>query len=180
MNYVKLEKVICDTIKEQQIKLGYEKETIRLYYPMSSLANILEEETTDSKLMDQYLAEFAKRSSDKLGTIQISHKADRYCIAIPPDGTSYVHENYPDNPFLEALIQVVRKHDSTLEQLLKVFRSFSEHVCCEKSEIDEFDYVIYFTQDTMDDYRYCIKFDEGHTVYHRFLQKDYENLMAES
>ncbi len=44
MNYALLEKVICETIKEEQIKLGYEKETIRLYYPMGSLANILEEE----------------------------------------------------------------------------------------------------------------------------------------
>ena len=46
MNFIALEKVICDTIKEEQIKLGYQKETIRLYYPMSSLVHILEEDIT--------------------------------------------------------------------------------------------------------------------------------------
>lgn len=176
MNYINLEKVICDTIKEEQIKLGYEKETVRLYYPMSSLAHILEEDIVDTDIMESYLWEFAQLVEDKLGKLQISHKGERYCIAIPPEGILYIHEVHPNNPFLEAFINAVRKHDSTLEDLLAIFHSFSEQVVCEKSEMDEFDYVIYFTDDNLDDYRYCIKFDEGHTVYHRFSKKDYEKL----
>lgn len=173
MDYTMLEKVLCDTLKEEQIKLGYAKETIRLYYPMSSLAHILEEDTIDMPKMDEALNIFAEIVENKLGKLQISHKGDRYCILIPPMGSEYIHEVYEDNPFLVALIDLVRKHDCSLEDIVKLFKSFSEEVICEKSETDEFDYVIYFADNKMDDYRYCIKFDHGHTVYHRFTPKDF-------
>ncbi len=176
MNYVMLEKVICDTIKEEQIKLGYEKETIRLYYPMSSLIHILEEEITDPVRLTEILTAFAEVVEPRLGKIEISHKEERFCILIPPDGAAYVHEHYQDNPFLIALIDTVRQHNCTLEQLLKVFHQYSEQVECEKSKTDEFDYVIYFTENTGDDYRYCFKFEHGHAIYHRFLKQDFQNL----
>ena len=35
--YAKLEKNLVDIIEEQQIKLGYCREDVRLYYPLSSL-----------------------------------------------------------------------------------------------------------------------------------------------
>ncbi len=180
MNYEMLEKVICDTIKEEQIKLGYEKETIRLYYPMRSLAHILEEDITDPDKMDAALALFADKVEDKLGRLQINHNGDRYCILIPPAGAAYVHEIYEDNPFLVAFIDTVRKHDCTLEQILEVFRNYSDQIVCEKSESDEFDYVIYFDNNSMDDYRYCLKFDYGHTSYHRFSKKDFAYLMEDT
>ena len=37
MGYERLEKSLTDTIKEEQAKLGFRKEAIRLYYPLSSL-----------------------------------------------------------------------------------------------------------------------------------------------
>ena len=37
MGYERLEKSLTDTIKEEQAKLGFRKEKIRLYYPLSSL-----------------------------------------------------------------------------------------------------------------------------------------------
>ncbi|MBP1755072.1 MAG: hypothetical protein H6Q59_1470 [Firmicutes bacterium] len=180
MNYNMLEKVICDTIKEEQIKLGYEKETIRLYYPMHSLAHILEEEITDTTKMDEALGAFADKIEEKLGKLQISHNGDRYCILIPPSGAVYVNEVYDDNPFLIAFIEAVRKHDCSLEQVLEVFHSFSDQVSCEKSDSDEFDYILFFQDNSEDDYRYCIKFDYGHTSYHRFSKKDFEAMMEES
>lgn len=180
MNYNMLEKVICDTIKEEQIKLGYEKETIRLYYPMRSLAHILEENIADSQSMDEALGAFVKKVEEKLGKLQISHNGDRYCILIPPSGAAYVNETYADNPFLTSFIDVVKKHDCTLEQVMEVFRNFSDLVECTKYESDEFDYIIYFKDKKEDDYRYCIKFDYGHTSYHRFLRKDFEALMEEA
>ncbi len=180
MNYDMLEKVICDAIKEEQIKLGYEKETIRLYYPMRSLAHILEEDITEIGRMDAALTAFADKVYNKLGKVQISHDGDRYCILIPPAGAAYVNDNYADNPFLVTFIDTIRKHDCTLEQILEVFRSFSDQVVCEKSETDEFDYVIYFKDSLIDDYRYCIKFDYGHTSYHRFSVKDFNYLLEDS
>ncbi len=176
MNYEVLEKVICDTIKEEQIKLGYEKETIRLYYPMSSLAHILEEEISDPVKLTEILMAFAELVEPRLGKLEITHKEERFCILIPPEGAAYVHEHYPDNPFLINLIEAVRQHDCNLEKLLTVFRQYSEHVVCEKSKSDEFDHVIYFDENTGDDYRYCVKFEHGHAIYHRFLKQDFQNL----
>ena len=37
MGYAKLERNLIDIIKEEQAKLGFFKEDIRLYYPLSSL-----------------------------------------------------------------------------------------------------------------------------------------------
>ena len=37
MNYNRLETSLIDVIKEEQAKLGYMKEKISLYYPLSSL-----------------------------------------------------------------------------------------------------------------------------------------------
>ena len=176
MNYEMLEKVICDTIKEEQIKLGYEKETIRLYYPMSSLEHILEEDITDAAKLNEALAVFTDKVKDKLGKLQISHSEDRYCILIPPEGAVYVHENCKDNPFLIDFINVIRNHDCKLEQILAVFHAYSDQVQCIRSEIEDFDYVIYFTDGKLDDYRYCIKFEHGHTIYHRFTRRDFEQL----
>ena len=176
MNYKLLEKVICDTIKEEQIKLGYERETIRLYYPMSSLSNILEEDIRDTGEMDKALEGFVAAIGDKLGRLKISHTGDRYCILIPPEGAAYVHEAYGENPFLEAFIKEISKQECNLDSLLVIFRTYSDRVVCEKSSSEEFDYVIYFMDDGMDNYRYCIKFEGRHTTYHRFLQKDYEML----
>ena len=36
MNYTKLTNNLIDLVKEEQAKLGYRKEAIRLYYPLSS------------------------------------------------------------------------------------------------------------------------------------------------
>jgi hypothetical protein len=176
MNYANLEKVICDTIKEEQIKIGYEKETIRLYYPMSSLAHILGKEITDAQELDVILKDFVTTTDEKLGKIEITHVGERYCLIVPAVGVQYVHETYADNPFLVAFIEAVRKHDCSLNTLLEVFHSFSDHVQCDKSSNDEFDYVIYFNDNLLDNYRYCIKFEGGHTIYHRFSIEDYDNL----
>lgn len=42
--YQKLEQNLIDLIKEEQMKLGYQKETIRLYYPADSLLRLLGKE----------------------------------------------------------------------------------------------------------------------------------------
>ena len=45
MDYSRLEKGIMDFIQEEQVKLGYRKEKIRLYYPLSSLKHFLGEDS---------------------------------------------------------------------------------------------------------------------------------------
>ncbi len=41
--YQKLMDNLCDIVAEERAKLGYMKEPIRLYYPLSSLNHFLEE-----------------------------------------------------------------------------------------------------------------------------------------
>ena len=47
--YQKLEQNLIDLIKEEQMKLGYQKETIRLYYPADSLLRLLGKELSIRK-----------------------------------------------------------------------------------------------------------------------------------
>ena len=68
MGYDKLERNLIDIIKEEQAKLGFFKEDIRLYYPLSSLNHALPTSITE-----------------KLGQIEISHKGDRFCFHIPKE-----------------------------------------------------------------------------------------------
>ena len=42
----------------------------------------------------------------------------------------------------------------------------------------DFDYVIYFTDSSIDAYDYCIREEMGHTIYHRFARADFEALMT--
>lgn len=59
---------------------------------------------------------------------------------------------------------------------LEVFCRYSEHVVCRRMEQGEFDYALYCEESGLDEYRYCIKFEGGHTIYHRFLPEDFEEI----
>ena len=41
MGYKYLERSLIDIVKEEQAKLGYRKEEVRLYYPLSTLNHFL-------------------------------------------------------------------------------------------------------------------------------------------
>ena len=56
MNFSKLEKSITGAVKEQQIKLGYRSEKVRLYYPLTSLNRLLGKECSIEQ-MQEYLKE---------------------------------------------------------------------------------------------------------------------------
>ena len=51
MNREKLLKNMTDQVKEAQLKLGYAKETVRLYYPVDSLNTILGSNAKDEQEM---------------------------------------------------------------------------------------------------------------------------------
>lgn len=50
MDFARLEKNIIDVIKEEQAKLGYRKEKIRLYYPLSSLNHFFQLDRNAGKI----------------------------------------------------------------------------------------------------------------------------------
>lgn len=49
-DYEKLKQNVIDMLEEQQQKLGYQKETVRLYYPLESLNHLLGTEVVSSNL----------------------------------------------------------------------------------------------------------------------------------
>ena len=66
MNYNRLETSLIDVIKEEQAKLGYMKEKISLYYPLSSLNHFFGNET-DAAGMMEILKDFPSYIEEKFG-----------------------------------------------------------------------------------------------------------------
>jgi arginyl-tRNA--protein-N-Asp/Glu arginylyltransferase len=170
----KLEQNMADIIKEQQIKLGYRSEKVRLYYPMLSLERLLEVRCTAEE-MREYLKEFCNSVREKYGDIEVSDQKERFCFLIPAKGSDYIHEHREEKEFLSDFIQTVRKHGCTLEEALHVFRQYSDHLHIEKTEHGEFDYLVYFEDGVPDDFLYCLSVEGEHIIYHRFTKEDYED-----
>ena len=171
MGYERLEKSLIDLVKEEQAKLGYRKEMIRLYYPLSSLNHFMET-NADSEEMQELLADFPKAAEDIFGEVGITHAKDRFCFALSEKASEYVHENMKPNEFIKELVGLVAKHGCTMEDIEVLFRSHSDKIVAEPMDNGEFDRMIRF-EEGEDKYYYCFK-DEGcHIIYHRFLPEDY-------
>ena len=202
LDYSNLERSLIDVIKEEQAKLGYYREDIRLYYPLSSLnhffgtdvnadkmqkilegtgedvdttRNIVEGKEVGSAPAESIVAGMNARLSDKLGMVEVSHRGDRFCFHIPPEGVEYVHENTKENEFIRELVNLVAKHGCTIDQIYELFTAHSDRVGREKMDNGEFDERIWFQDDADDPYYYCFKQEGGHMIYHRFLPEDYED-----
>ena len=202
MRFEKLEQNIIDMIKEEQAKLGYYREDIRLYYPLSSLnhflgtdvnadkmqkilegtgenvdetRNIVEGKEAGSATAEPIVAGMNATLSDKLGMVEVSHRGDRFCFHILPEGVEYVHENTKENEFIRELVNLVAKHGCTINQIYELFTARSDRVGREKMDNGEFDERIWFEDDADDPYYYCFKQEGGHMIYHRFLPEDYED-----
>lgn len=174
MDFSKLEKNVIDFIQEEQLKLGYRRETIRLYYPLLSL-NRLFGTDCDVDQMCKLMDSFCSYAEARLGRIEVTHQKERFCFAIPPEGSEYVRENTEYPAFIRDFIHTVSRHGVTIEEVLQQFYRYSDNVHVEKLENGEFDYLVYFENGIPDDYRYCIS-DEGcHIIYHRFSIDDYND-----
>ena len=172
MGYDKLERNLIDIVKEEQAKLGFFKEDIRLYYPLSSLNHFFNSSDSADE-MQMRLDTLPESITSKLGQIEVSHKGDRFCFHIPQEGTVYVHDNTSPNEFIHQLEELVGKHGCTMNEILDLFHTYSENIITEEMNNGEFDRLIRFADNSEDLYYYCFK-DEGcHIIYHRFLPEDY-------
>lgn len=173
MNYEKLEKNIADVLKEQQAKLGYIREKVRLYYPLSSLNHFFGTEENTEGMM-RILEGFRNFVRDRLGDVKISENDGRFCFLIPEEGADHVHGLAGEGDFIAELIELVREHGCTIVQIRELFETHSDKVYFEKKDNGEFDYLIRFEENPEDEYMYCFKDEGGHMTYHRFLPQDYE------
>lgn len=167
----KLEKNIIEQIQEAQLKLGFVKETVRLYYPLDSLNAILNIHCREGSEMCRELAalfpDFTFRCRDK-----------RIEVSVPPSYVEYVHREMKIPCFLaEMIAQFQKNHHLTLEEIQYIFAEYGEYVCQKMPQGTDFDYVFYFMNPDVDAYYYCIRMEMGHTIYHRFIKEDYEELL---
>lgn len=174
MEYEKLEKNIKAVVKENQIKLGYRKETVRLYYPLSSLNRYLGVSFTCEQMQEAMLS-FAKHFSSQYGQLQISNEGERFCFCLSEEVSAFVHEHTESGGFLYDLITLVSKHGIGIDDLIALFHQYSHCVHFEKVTHGEFDYLIYFEDGVPDDFRYCITEEGSHIIYHRYTKEDYED-----
>lgn len=177
MNTEKLIKNIMDQIKEAQMKLGFAKETTRLYYPVESLNAMLGSDAKDDQEMLEILAS-PDFQNTRLGQLHFSAHKGRIEISVPPEGAEYVHEHVEEPAFLKAMIELFRQnHHCSVADIRGLFESFSKDYVCEKMpEGSDFDEVLYFKDTSVDSYYYRVKEEMGHTIYHRFTKEDMENL----
>ena len=169
---------ITEQIKEAQLKLGYIKETIRLYFPVRSLCELVQTELMDGENLVCLLEKEFQDTA--LGTLTfILCKNDRIEVRIPDKGAAYVHEQVADPPFLVGIIDLFREnHCLTIEDIAEFFAKFNRHYVCEKMKPEsDFDYVLHFTDEKPDSWYYCVKIEMGHTIYHRFTKADYRSLI---
>lgn len=174
MEFENLKNSIIDNIVESQVKIGYENTQIGLYYPTDSVKRLLNTDCTAESLKTA-LDEFGGMYADTLGEITVLAEGDRICFLIPAKGAEYVHTAAADRGFIEDFINTIRG-GCTIEDILSVFGKYSDNVVCRKPNSGEFEYLIYFADGKPDSYRYCIEFEMGRAVYHRFTPADYDAL----
>lgn len=180
MNPEKFIQNIIDQIKEAQIKLGYAKETVRLYYPAGSLCRWMGLQVMGAQALARFLSDAPAFADTVLGKLEFAAHKGRIEVRIPPEGAQYVRQQAPEPEFLKDLIGFFGRHPHcSLEDICKIFGKYSPDYVCEKMpEGADFDYVLYFPDGNVDAYYYCVKEEMGHTIYHRFVKEDYQAFLA--
>lgn len=176
----KLIQNIIDQIKEAQLKLGYAKETVRLYYPVESCNVLAGTDAKDAGELAALLEGNPDFANTVLGRLRFAVHEGRIEVSIPPEGTEYVHDEIPAPAFLADIIELFGSHHCcTISDVKAVFERYSRNYLCEKMpEGMDFDYALHFEEQQIDPYYYCIKEEMGHTIYHRFTKEDYEALLS--
>lgn len=174
MNLSALEKNVIEVMEEQQAKLGFDGNAVYLFYPLSSLAallNVLPEPETILAALDAFCADVRGR----LGKLEYTLHEERVSLCIPKEGGEYVKSGLNEDKFIVRLIRLVSSHHAKLEDVLSLFHAYSAQVHVEKMPADaEFDCLVYFESGEPDAFLYCLKEDMGHVTYHRFTRADYE------
>ena len=118
-----LEKHITDTIREWQVKIGYEGGSMKLYYPAESLRRSLSLSEQDD--LNQALSCFCKEVQPRLGNLAISDNNNRYCIEIPEEGCIYIEKEIPVPELLQNLLQVITTPGNTMNEVRKCFSDYA-------------------------------------------------------
>jgi hypothetical protein len=178
-DYTHLEKNISDMIFEGLIKIGYvDKQRISVYYDLGLLSYLLGVEMLAFEQWRECFSGFKAFTADRLIGLEIKRQGHRFEFSVSGEGVDYIYKNNKSRKFLKELIAVLNRTDCTLEQITDVFQKVSEDIVIEKASHPEFQYVIYFKDKEIDEFKYCISFDEMGHYYHRLLDYDFEKVIS--
>ena len=173
-----LEKHVIDTMKEWQIKIGSFDSNIRLYYPKISLCRFLNLSIDiDNEELSSYIEQYFTEKIKYLGNVTVSANQDRFCIMVGKEGCDYVEKKIPEPEFLVKFLEILKSQK--LQDILDYFREYAIKqgtcVCVEKEE-GGLETVLYFADEHVEPYVYCIDENEFGITYHRFTKEDYVDL----
>lgn len=177
--FEQLEHNLTDMVLEEQAKLGYRKERIRFYYPLSTLNHLLGAQDT-AREMQTRLEQIPQQITGPLGQTIVTRRGERFCLEVSEEAVVYIHETRDASRFIEKLVALVSRHGCTMEQVIALFKQRSEKLEICPVTHGEFDLYIHFLDDPLEPYYYCLKDEGPHIIYHRFLPADYRDFGFDS
>ena len=137
--FKELEKNIETTIYEGILKLGFNSdEALSIYYDLDLLNYLLQKDFAENTQCLDYLQEFIVYVNPRLNSINISLEKGRFKFTVPKEGIAYIYNENQNNNFLREIIQKVKTHNFTLDDVLTVFRHYSNEFVCEETSNSEF------------------------------------------
>lgn len=173
-----LERHVMDTLKEWQIKIGNFESGIRLYYPKTSLCDYLNLDTDiDNGVLGRQIEEYFRVHANFLGDISVSVNQDRFCIWIGKSGCDYIENNVPVPEFLTNFLEILKSQNmSFIQNYFEEYAKRNQTRVCMEREKDDMGIVLYFEDENIEPYVYCIDQNEFGITYHRFTRNEYRNL----
>lgn len=176
-NYLEFRKNLEATIYEGIIKLGYlEGEPTSIFYTKELFHHLLGLESIDKEELVSAIKTLIEQLEPVFGRVRIAIEKSRYKVTIPSQGVKFVLENNHNNTFLKELIEEMKDKETNINRVHDIFLKYSKQVVLEKVEHDEFDYILYFEDKSIDPFIYCFTLNDGNKYYHRLTEFDYKNL----
>lgn len=185
INTTKLTNHIITTVYEGLLKLGTSgDESYSIYYDLDLLNYLLDTnfESKDAcfqQLQQLYSHPCTSDSFENQLLVAISLEKGRFRFTVPASSMEDIRTHGEKNHFLSDIIELVKSHHFTLEDVKEVFARYSDDYICEKTSHPEFQYVLYFTDEEINHYKYCFTFDGCGGYYHRLLDYDYQKILDE-
>lgn len=171
-------KNLSDSVFEMMLKLGEEHNTSMCVYYTEDLASYL---IGDSENLQDKMAMFKNFAADKIGKIDIELASDgRYGIRVYSEGIDKIMESNPRRYFLNELIEKIRDRNCGINEITDIFAKESEDYVCEEIDDSEFQYVVCFKDENIDEYKYCFTFDAMGSYYHRLIDYDFDKIIHHS
>ena len=174
--YSYLLKNLSDSIFEMMLKLGEKHNSSMCIYYTEDLAAFLLGTDVD-KTAEKIIA-FKPYAEERLGRIDVERASDgRYGIRVYSEGIDKIMDSNPRKAFLNELIEKIRDRSCSIDEIKKILAKESSDFVCEEIDDSEFQYVVYFKDESIDEYKYCFTFDVMGSYYHRLIDYDFDKLV---